>query len=74
METSQLMQRFLIDMKCDHCEEGVMRSVLQIAATIYEHKCNNNACGKSAHYSKQYPHIVELPGDIAKINNSTNGK
>ena len=74
METSQLMQRFLIDMKCDHCPEGNMRPVLQIAATIYEHKCTNNECGRLSHYPKQYPYIAELPGEIAKLNNSKDGK
>ncbi len=74
METSQLMQRFLIDQVCDTCKVGQMRPVLQIAATIYEHKCTNNECGRLSHYPKQYPYIAELPGEIAKINNSTDGK
>lgn len=58
-EIKQLVNTYHVDMKCDKCGNGYMRTtglVLPRNPILYEHKCTY--CGCKENYSCAYPTIV----------------
>lgn len=58
-EIKQRVDMYHIDMKCDKCGNGYMRTtglVLPKNPILYEHKCTY--CGCKENYSCAYPYIA----------------